>query len=295
MLLAVTGTIIWSCNKEDLKSEKKPDKIENLSADGADDRIAPEDMEYVGIQHNEGLEAVYQSYVDMGTPSSATESKDRVKEIMREQVMLDDDMAPAVKDFTLDGLDYLYDTPPPQSIDNFYSGEAFDAMAAETGEELGATEKAYLDELHSILTVGGEADIAPDEMSANIAVLESTIYDDLSINNQKLFVLFSATQVARYSYSYWYSNLWRWAGWYGPWAHCIPVTFVFHDVWAIVYGQWRLIIFHPPVIIPGWWHYGHGYYGYGYTYFSCFSTLYIVHACIWRWCWWWPYLPCWWW
>lgn len=296
-LLAITGAMIWSCNKEDFSSEQKTDNIETRSPDdvGPDDRILPEDMEYVGIQHNEGLETVYQNYVDLGTPDSETESKDRVKDIMIDQVMMDDEMAPAVKEFTLDGLDYLYGNPPPQTIDNFYSGAAFDEVTDETGEELGATEKAYLDELYMILSEGEDTDISPDAMSTDIAGLESTIYADMSLDNNSLFVLFSATQVARYSYSYWYHNLWKWEGWYGPWPHCIPVSFVFHDVWAIVNGQWRLLIYHPyPLGAIGWWHYGYGYYGYGYTYYSCFSTLYITHACIWHWCWWYPYYPCWW-
>ncbi len=279
--LTLLGATFFACEKEVKEGDESRTKYETRTADDGDvdadaDRIAPADMEYIGIAHNDGLDDVYANYEEEGIPGSADESKDRVLNIMSATAAADPTADEETKDLVQFGVTDMYENGLPYEIENFHGG-------CELTADMGTTEKAYLDDLYDILGTEG---LSADEMSAEIGGLEATIYADMSMDNQSLYMLYSATQVARYSYRYWWNNWHRWGLW-GHWR-CIPIRLVLGDVWAIVHGQYYLIITHPlPHWYAGWWHYG-GPYGYGFTPYSCFGTLYFTHYCLWYYCWW-PY------
>jgi hypothetical protein len=77
-----------------------------------------------------------------------------------------------------------------------------------TTNELSVIEESYLDKLNIILSNVGFND---NSVFLNISKLEKEIEADENLDNKQLITLFSATQTARYSYTYWSENFNKWA------------------------------------------------------------------------------------
>ncbi len=86
----------------------------------------------------------------------------------------------------------------PINVDrNLYSNEY--------SSEINSTVKVHLDKLFILLDITSK-----DEFNKSIYSLELEIEKDENLKNNDLYILFSATNVAKSSYEYWYTNIVNW-------------------------------------------------------------------------------------
>ena len=181
--------LLGSCDKKEVETTDQDAKLR-----AADTRVVPEDLAYVGIEHNAQTDALYDAYVADGVTED--ESKEYARTFLIGQIDWTD---PEIGELAEENINDYFDNPIASYSDDFYPG------SLET--DLDSAIKGYLDDLHGIMSIDG---ITVSDLNAQVTDLETTIYGDMSLNNDELCVLFSATQTAKHSYEYWTNNGDKW-------------------------------------------------------------------------------------
>lgn len=159
----------------------------------AQERLTSKDLEFVGIQHNQILEKVYNFIVENKIDN---ENKSKVVDFMlemaKENSKSDDEF-----DFASNLIKDVF--AKKYSSDRLYT----DDMA----EKLSDIDRGYLDKLNDLLNHNYENS---NEFTQAVLELENSIDNDKNLNNNDLSVLYTATNTAKYSFQYWERNSEKW-------------------------------------------------------------------------------------
>lgn len=162
----------------------------------AQERFTSSDWEFVGEQHNEQLEDVYQ-YIK-NTPSIRKKGiMEHIKKYMIDKVNKTSEPK-NVKEQTVRNIEknaYAFGT-----LKNLYPD-------ATTANYLTNDEKQILNDLFNIVI---DDKLSASDIKSKVEELESEISSKKSLNNTQLATLFSATNTAKYSAVYWEKNTGKW-------------------------------------------------------------------------------------
>jgi hypothetical protein len=165
-------------------------------------RIQAAELEFIGVEHNEKLQDTFEFLV------ANQNSMGHKSPIANKQVL---------ENFLIAQIEATTQYPANMNaIGVAYTKQLFASSNRQfarqegyfEGFELGEKVKLYLGELNSILSVEtfGDARVAQE-----IRVLEETIALQNDLSDRELVLLYSATSVARHSYTYWSENHENWA------------------------------------------------------------------------------------
>jgi hypothetical protein len=87
------------------------------------------------------------------------------------------------------------------------SSQKLGRLSYSNNYELGEREKMFLDKLDEILSV---SEFNNPSVIEEIKNLEKDIENENNLTEEKLVILFSATSIAKYSYTYWSQNIEKW-------------------------------------------------------------------------------------
>ena len=159
----------------------------------AQERLTSKDLEFVGIQHNQGLEKVYNFIVENKIDDkSKSKVVDFILEIAKENSRSDEEFELASKLIK-------------NSFSNNYSSDRL--YTEDLTEKLSDIDKSYLDKLNDLLNNNYENS---DQFTKAVAELENSIDGNKNLNNNDLLVLYTATNTAKYSFQYWERNSEKW-------------------------------------------------------------------------------------
>lgn len=199
--IAVLSFTLFSCSKDDNASlNSSTNNVEQIETSNFEyeDRLSAIDMKFIGEDHNSTLENYYNEIQSYEIPTDI--SKDNLKQFVYNQIKDEfsyhnDDLnrVDSILDHVMDG-DYIH------SQQSFYTNNHI-------SNSLSDIQKSYLDDLSDVfnnLTTDYE------QFESNVSDLETTMYNDSSLSNDELVVLYSATQTARHSVHYWMNNGQSW-------------------------------------------------------------------------------------
>jgi hypothetical protein len=160
------------------------------------------ELEFIGVEHNEKLQDTFQFLVanqnSMGHKSMLS-NKQAV-----EQFLISEQESNTKYPANMNAIGIAYTKQLFASSKKQFTRQ----QVYFEGFELGEKVKIYLGKLNSILSVETFGDIrVPQE----IKVLEETIALENDLSDRELVLLYSATSVARHSYTYWSENYENWA------------------------------------------------------------------------------------
>lgn len=159
-------------------------------------KITAADLEIVGIEHNAGLDKLYQGFLrDNVSPSN---TKSYTIDVLTSHIEEFHDTQHSIElgiDEMTDQLENYSDTDV-----SYYSNSTIASL-------LTSREKQYLDELHRI--VNDTINTVPT-IIAKISLLEDDIESETGFSDEQLVTLYSATNIAKYSLVYWETHLDDW-------------------------------------------------------------------------------------
>lgn len=162
----------------------------------AQERFTSSDWEFVGKQHNEQLEDVY-NFIKNNPDIRKKGIIEDIKKYMIDKVNKSSD-SKNVKELTVKNIKrnaYAFGT-----LKNLYP----DATLAKS---LTAVEKQFLDDLFIIVV---DDKLSAADIKIKVEKLESEINAEKSLSNTQLATLFSATNTAKFSAEYWENNTGKW-------------------------------------------------------------------------------------
>lgn len=164
--------------------------------------IQAAELEFIGVEHNEKLQDTFEFLVSnqnsLGKKSPIT-NKQILETFLIAQIEANTQY-PA--NMNAIGVAYTKQLFASSNRQFARQEEYFE------GFELGEKVKFYLGELNSILSVESFGDT---RVAQEIRVLEEAIALQNELSDRELILLYSATSVARHSYSYWSENHENWA------------------------------------------------------------------------------------
>lgn len=190
--LTLIGLLFVACEKENIV-EAEDHKANTRTGEY---RISPEELAYVGEQHNAQLDALYDAYVADGVGEA--EFLDYTHTYLLDEIVADGSMYPELAEIANENVNNFFENPIPDSYPSLYSGLEGDLTIGQM---------AYLDDLYAILSTES---ITVEALNVEVSDLEATISADMTMTNDHLFVLFSATQMAKHSYEYWMNEGDKW-------------------------------------------------------------------------------------
>lgn len=155
--------------------------------------ITAKDLEFVGIEHNDLLDKTYTALKDNNI------GKDKSKEFTRNFLVdtIFNMSKYSDKSNTIGAVYASQNVVDPLTVKNLYPNVA--------GKTLSQKEKDILDELEQILNLSSQEEI--DKGSRD---LENKISNG-KFEDKQLITLYSATNLARYSFKYWSENSRKWS------------------------------------------------------------------------------------
>ncbi len=193
-LLASFVAFLASCNKE----AQMNGELQTKSGSG----IVASDLQFVGVQHNQMLAAMYNAFEAADVSSS--DGQAFIVDFLQQEISdpsygyVDDpsslDLAQQTIADVVNGGNYqtnLLNLYPDPAIEGYLSNE----------------EKVYLDDLYGIIFDNTKT---VQEMLNEISALEDIIENDHGFTAEQHITLFSATNVAKASLQYWDQNIDAW-------------------------------------------------------------------------------------
>lgn len=164
-------------------------------------RYVAEDFEVFGIKHNEGLDYFLQRFQN-STVSNPTEYKNLMIN-SSEGYALDFIAKMGGGDPTFAVNLIRYSEIERKNIDNnFYEDIT-------KSEQISLQARTYLDRLHNLLfNINDQATL--DGIIQNIRMVEEEAYVNQNINNKDLTIIYTASNIAKYSLVYWNDNYEKW-------------------------------------------------------------------------------------
>lgn len=195
LLVAFLG-ILYACKRN------------NLEVTETHKQFKPENFAQIGKDHNAKLDAVYKALVNKlsskGVGSKFTESMTREQALeIGEQTILDDinlqtSLPIAIRDSAINLVSRTFDGVPLMENDKIYT----QALA----NELSVPAKSILDRLGTLIK-GPDSALAV--INNDISLLEAEA-QTLNLTEYEQLIVYSATNVARYSCAYWVENADLW-------------------------------------------------------------------------------------
>lgn len=206
LLIAIIAIGIVSCEKKESKNSSIDEKQMRIA------NIAPEDFDYVGAEHNAGLDYIY----------------NRLKnEVVFDESLTLGDFLAYIDDFSSDFF-YLSDEIPAEFIElegiqemldrclySSYKSNFVDSVIS--NEQLSTDQQELLEELMT----GVDASSTLQEIHDLVTNINSDA-STLIANEEELAVIYAATSVIMASCEYWYYNSNKWCNLYStnakePW------------------------------------------------------------------------------
>jgi hypothetical protein len=165
-------------------------------------RFTSQDFVFVGQEHNQYLDKVYNYIVSNNLSGRGT--LDRAKDYLISQ----------------NNASSYSESCKRQGVININQNiRAFGRLAnlypGTSGSQLSSAERQYLDQLYTVVV---NETLSVADFKNRVTAIEGRINTDTSLNNTQLATLYSATNVAKYSYEYWSANSQRWSQLDGPQA-----------------------------------------------------------------------------
>ncbi len=180
IFIAIISAILFSCSSE--------------SDNDVETKITPNDIEFVGIEHNEMVGEAYDFLNQQN--GNLKSAKTGIEEFLISKIRGNSKYSTESNEIAVDYVRSVFSQTSLKSLNtNDYS------------QYLSEKENFYLQKLDEILTDVGFNNA---EVPNKILALEKEIQNESSFSDEQLIVLFSATQTARYSYSYWSENWDKW-------------------------------------------------------------------------------------
>jgi len=176
---------LFSCSKETVTDSG------NQEADFTKGKgeITASDLQFIGIEHNQMLAETYNYIESQGENVSLDGIMNNLADNIKNNGQYSDESNAMGVEF----------------VDRFLKTKT--ESISMTQFETSQRENAYLNELQSYLDVAEFGDPAFVE---RVIQLEATIANDGGLSDEQLITLYSATQVAQYSFTYWSENLENW-------------------------------------------------------------------------------------
>lgn len=168
----------------------------------AQERYKPQDFAFVGQQHNQYLEDIYNYWVSNNIKGPGI--IDKTQQYLNQRVA-QSSMPAEAKTIAIGNIEK--NKRAFGTLKNLYPGV--------DPKTLSAAEKSYLDQLYQIVI---KEEIPVATMTQQVSSLETKISNDMSLNNTQLAILFSATSTAKSSLSYWAGNSQKWSTYGGSQA-----------------------------------------------------------------------------
>lgn len=178
----LSATIFISCSKD---SEEINSKEESITA---------KKLEFVGEDHNSILDKTYTFLKS----NDQNQNKAKLEEFLIDDTKSNTRYSKKSNEIGIECIKKEF------SRTTFASKSLY---SKNTTDELSIVEELYLDKLNLILSNVGFND---SNVFLNISKLEKEIEADEKLDDKQLITLFSATQTARYSYTYWSENYNKW-------------------------------------------------------------------------------------
>mgnify|MGYP006076124753 CR=1 FL=1 len=201
ILIAILGIALWSCKKTDNLPVNQNNKIEPSA-------LNINEFEYIGQQHNDGLDFVYDKLLTLKNDDSKVYSKEEVIELTNQ--------------YTIEYYEYIkgdnsFNEAHDIINDSYYNMQTLDQLYNRY-ENLSSGLTSALNNLDIIIS---NQNLGLNEIVTKIKELELQANDNLSSSDKIVF--FSASTIARYTMNYWNSNSNKWKelfnfeteSWYG--------------------------------------------------------------------------------
>lgn len=179
----LSAIIFISCSKE------------SEGLDSKEELITAKELEFVGKDHNAILDKTYAFLKN----NPQNQNKARLEEFLINDTKSNTRYSQKSNDIGIERIKEEF---------NSTSSASKSLYSKKTADDLGVAEELYLDKLNVILSNVGFND---NNVFLNISKLEKEIEADEQLDDKQLITLFSATQTARYSYTYWSENYNKWA------------------------------------------------------------------------------------
>jgi hypothetical protein len=158
-------------------------------------RTQPSDFEFVGIGHNEKLDFIYNYIVENNINNS---NKNLVINALKNKFTEENNYSTENMTLALNNIENAFSNPPNLQ-NNLYSNV--------NSPSLTIVVKNYLDQLFTIINLNLAT---TTEFNLAVTNLENTINNDAILDNEKLSILYIATNIAKYSFNYWTTNSNKW-------------------------------------------------------------------------------------
>jgi hypothetical protein len=173
-----------------------------------EERISATDMEFVGLEHNEILEKTFnvlkKEKKDIKNQIKLNSKKNHLERII---VGVISNTEKYTEESKKNGIQSVKDFFKKQNT--LSKSNSINNLQAEY-LLLPDQDQFYLGQLDLILSSIDTINIKNNSTLESIINLEIAIGYDQNLNNKQLLILFSATQTAKYSFSYWRRNLMSW-------------------------------------------------------------------------------------
>lgn len=194
ILIFVASLIIYSCSTENSDIDRN---IETGI-------IKAKSVEFFGIEHNKMLEEAYQFLENQSKNESLKNKSNKIKKQNLEDFLIsivetDGKYSESVKQKGIENIRNVFNQKLTLSkVLNTHKSKS----------SISNIEETYLKKLEEIID---KVDFNLENgISDKIIDLEKEIENDETLKNEQLLVLFSATQTAKYSYTYWKENWEKW-------------------------------------------------------------------------------------
>lgn len=167
-------------------------------------RIQAAELEFIGVEHNEKLQDAFEFLV-ANKNSIGHKSPFANKQVL-ENFLIAQIEANTQYPAEMNAIGVAY------TKQLFVSSKSARQQVYSESLDLGENVKPYLEKLTNILSVEAFGD---SRIHLEIKVLEETIALEKGLSDRELVLLYSATSIARHSYTYWSEN-------YQNWAHLGP-------------------------------------------------------------------------
>lgn len=198
MLVFCLGVFVVGCSSDNLQSGKQS-QMENHNLQTQREGITAADLEFVGIEHNAYLEVVYEGLANNDV--SGEEGVEFIKSLLRNEIQ-NSRYTEECKALGIQLMEAELELP----LDNPYVEKGNFYPSAKIAEYLSEEEKKYLDKLYVIVM---EEESSLKERKEQIKILENQI-NSADFTDKQLITLYSATNVAKYSLTYWSANFSDW-------------------------------------------------------------------------------------
>jgi len=191
LTLIIVSSVFYSCTNE------------NSEINDVQESISAKQLEFIGIEHNQMLTETFNFLKD--NKSSLSKKSGKQKKQLLEDFLVSkiSSNSKYTKQSNEIGIGYTKDIF--NKLNSNLNNNSRLNLQKEAGD-LSEKEVSYLNKLQKILVL----DIELNEVLERISNLEGDIQNEESLNDEQLILLFSATQTAKYSYSYWAENWQEW-------------------------------------------------------------------------------------